>query len=602
MFVIGDANQSCAQMSEADSKPSSHSCQPLSDTEISTGLISLSARDYALPKTLLRRGFSVSEDGQNLLFQSDKKESFVVMRYVEVLFVSMLPDDEDPIIHCRLTNGKLFHFNETLLADPRGLTKLLLEKNVQIENNSQTAMRVQIYFREQSNSATRVPRSEDYGWSHDNKFFGMPHGYVAKKKGSLYCYGREFSYELPPIKPHALKAWQDDIAHYALSNARGVLAFGAAFSAPLMKLLNNHTGFGLHFYGSSSTGKSLLLRMTNTIFGSGREMKLRTWNSTRSFIDTQVMMCNDRPILFDDISDQLDPKAIFETMYGIPAGCSRGRCTSTGDPKEVLEWRTILLSTGEQSVPQYLKDRGLRINAGQLVRVLNIPCNDTYGSIDTIPFWMDNAHDAAINIEQYIGREEYYGIAGQAFIESIARTSTPEKLAKDFKEFFDLVDKWIVRARSPQQRRVLRNIALMLFSLKLAYEYWIIGTHPKELMNENLRLVIMTVLDSLGEHSYEIESFLSRFSGTVRKYLHQRFRDIFDTGFRGIVWGWRDDDYVYLLPSTFRNEMCEGVDPAQASKALVEREILVPSKDSLTTRMRVDGKQVRVMKLNLERL
>ena len=63
-----------------------------------------------------------------------------------------------------------------------------------------------------------------------------------------------------------LEEWQQTIGKYAIGNSRLQFSIIAALAAPLLKFFDEDN-FGIHYFGSSSIGKSITLQVANSIWG-----------------------------------------------------------------------------------------------------------------------------------------------------------------------------------------------------------------------------------------------------------------------------------------------------------------------------------------------
>ena len=576
--------------------------------------------------SLTKKGFYVSDNGMFLVYAYDARKGdlpeqgledllgkefiesisptpktiLILSKFIAVDFVSVLEDGTRPMIHCGLPCGKKFAFREKLVADQRQFFELLLDLGCNLHPSPLTFMMLKIYFHEYAKSSKKIIRSPNYGWSHDNRHFALEHGYVGRKH---YACGDQYLQPLNKVVPSALKLWQDDIAHYALQNARGAIALGCAFAAPLMKHLSHEAGFGVHFFGESSSGKTILSKIANTVFARPNDILLRTWNTTRSGVDQMLKISNDLPLILDDMADQtLDPSAIYQTIYGIASGRSRSRCNTSGELQEIHNWRTILMSSGEKDLQTFLHGANISVQAGQLVRVLNIGCHDEHRAFDFIPPQFSNSSQFAEYLQDRLKNEKYYGMAGQAFVESLI--NTPMTQIKDqFLEFLEMFYNWIGREQTSQAMRALRHFGMMFFSLDLAYKFWITGYPVERILNPALRLVINQFIQSLGEKSFEKHSALTTFVHKVQANEYKRFLYYTENETNQQIWGWRDDDYIYIYMSALRQEIAKGVSLRPLLDNLKEREILVTrNADEATIVARFGGKPNRVYKIDKEKL
>ena len=60
----------------------------------------------------------------------------------------------------------------------------------------------------------------------------------------------------------------------------------------------------------------------------------------------------------------------------------------------------------------------------------------------------------------------------------------------------------------------------------------------------------------------------------------------------------QDDNFYYIYPKAFKDTLCEGLDSKSAENVLIETGVLVPSKSRATNQKKIDGKNVRVYKLD----
>lgn len=80
-----------------------------------------------------------------------------------------------------------------------------------------------------------------------------------------------------------------------------------------------------------------------------------------------------------------------------------------GGNRELNRWRILAFSTGEQDLELYLKQDNIKTNAGQLVRLLNIPITP---SSTFYHFGNGKAHADHLNAMT----RRYYGTMGRAWL------------------------------------------------------------------------------------------------------------------------------------------------------------------------------------------
>lgn len=140
------------------------------------------------------------------------------------------------------------------------------------------------------------------------------------------------------------------------------LALYAALVPPLMALLPTLPNFIVDFAGETSMGKTTTLRFAASAWGCPDERAggiLRTWDSTRVWIERAAGVLGNLPLLLDDTKRARRPEDVGRTLYDLASGSGRGR-GSVGGLRDTGRWRTVLLSTGEAPATSFTQDGGTR--------------------------------------------------------------------------------------------------------------------------------------------------------------------------------------------------------------------------------------------------
>ncbi|MEZ5450318.1 MAG: DUF927 domain-containing protein [Thiolinea sp.] len=95
-----------------------------------------------------------------------------------------------------------------------------------------------------------------------------------------------------------LAEWRAQVCQPCTGNHRLVLAVSASFAAPLLHHLDQQ-GFGLHFRGISSIGKTTLLRAGKSVMGD--HAHIRTWRATASALESVAAQHNDNVLFLDEM-------------------------------------------------------------------------------------------------------------------------------------------------------------------------------------------------------------------------------------------------------------------------------------------------------------
>jgi len=150
----------------------------------------------------------------------------------------------------------------------------------------------------------------------------------------------------------------------------------------------------------------------------------------------------------------------------------------TRDNTPTRFWRCLLLSTGELSLADLLKAAGLKVNAGQEVRFLDVEgeAGQGMGLFERL-----NGHASAKELADYIdaSAKRCYGTAGEAFLQCVANgySQLRASLAGTVKA---LARRILPAGASAQAGRVADNFGLLAVTGELATKYGITGWQQGE--------------------------------------------------------------------------------------------------------------------------
>lgn len=140
------------------------------------------------------------------------------------------------------------------------------------------------------------------------------------------------------------------------------LALYAALVPPLMPLLPTLPNFIVDIAGETSLGKTTTLRLAGSAWGCPDERVnsvVRTWDSTRVWIERAAGVLGNLPLILDDTKRAKRPEDVAHTLYDVASGAGRGRGSVSG-MRDSGSWRTVLLSTGEAPATSFTQDGGTR--------------------------------------------------------------------------------------------------------------------------------------------------------------------------------------------------------------------------------------------------
>ena len=398
---------------------------------------------------------------------------------------------------------------------------------------------------------------------------------------------------------NSLKEWQEKIAIYGEENPLIAFALAAAFAAPLLKPLSMN-GFGFHFFGASSTGKTTLLRIAASAWGPpGKSIK--NWNATSTALEGTAVLHNDTILCLDEIS-QADPATVFEAAYQLANGQGKGRGTVTGGTQNRQTWLLLVLSNGEIGFDTLAKSKGgSEAMAGQRARMINIPADAGHemGIFTKLPEAFSDPAQVSMMLNQNV--EKAFGFPAEKFVMAFCEMDQPvEHFRTKMNQFIQSLD---LDSHDGQVKRVAQNFALVAVAGEFAAEMGILPW-KKNVATEAARFAYVLWLKERGgtqsdeaiQGMRSVSSFIQihgddRFT-TMRKE-NQKWQatdefDLIDAGKTKNRAGFKyldsDGQWVYLIfPSIFRTEICKNRDVKNITQELLSRGHLVADSQGKST-------------------
>ncbi|WP_436882847.1 DUF927 domain-containing protein [Enterobacter asburiae] len=167
------------------------------------------------------------------------------------------------------------------------------------------------------------------------------------------------------------ESWRDSVARLAGGNPSMMLGVAAALTAPLIGLAGAD-GFGVHLFEQSSAGKTTTANLASSLWGEPDALRL-TWYGTALGIANEAEAHNDGLLPLDEVGQGSSAKDVATSAYTLFNGAGKLQGAKEGGNRELKRWRTVAISTGEMDIETFLAAGGLKVKAGQLVRLLNVP-------------------------------------------------------------------------------------------------------------------------------------------------------------------------------------------------------------------------------------
>ncbi|PIY01085.1 MAG: hypothetical protein CO125_07230 [Hydrogenophilales bacterium CG_4_9_14_3_um_filter_59_35] len=406
-----------------------------------------------------------------------------------------------------------------------------------------------------------------------------------------------------------LTDWQTNVAALCAGNSRLEFAVSAAFAAPLLYITGMESG-GVHVRGDSSTGKTTALRAAASVWG-GMEY-LQRWRATDNGLEALAAQHSDCLLVLDELS-QVDPKAAGEVAYMLANGSGKARANRTGGLRDPASWRILFLSSGEAGLAEHMAEAKKKPKAGQEIRLLDIPADAGagYGMFENLHQFAGGAVFSKAMTEAAC---KHYGTAAQPFIERLI-------------EHHDKIAPWIKKAQSEfthgnvdaeaggQVHRAALRFALIGAAGELATKWQITGWQPGEAMQAAVTCFRAWLAQRGGAGNLEESNMLAQVRRFFEAHGEARFTDwnrpasnseghsprtINRAGYRRhtnemltdgrgeeVIAGTRTEYYV--LPETFKQEVCAGFDYRVVCKLLVRHGCLMTEGKGYTRKERLPG-------------
>lgn len=409
-----------------------------------------------------------------------------------------------------------------------------------------------------------------------------------------------------------LAGWQENVAALCVGNSRLVFSLSAAFAAPLLYLTGSESG-GVHIRGNSSTGKTTALRVASSVWG-GHEYMQR-WRATDNGLEALAAQHSDCLLVLDELS-QVDPKAAGEAAYMLGNGSGKARANRNGGLRDPASWRLLFLSSGEAGLSEHMAEAKKKPKAGQEVRLLDIPA-DAGAGCGMFEALHSYANGAAFSKALTESTGKHYGTAALPYLDELVRHS-------------DKVTEWVKKIQREfsanhvkddaggQVYRAALRFALIGAAGELASKWQITGWQAGEAVKAAETCFEAWLSQRGGTGNAEEYAMLAQVRRFFEAHGEARFSDwdrpasdteshaprtINRAGYRkhvkkdATITNGRGDDVdvsevrteYYVLPETFKGEVCVGFDYKAVCRLLVQRGYLLPDGKSFTRSERLPG-------------
>ncbi|WCP84209.1 DUF927 domain-containing protein (plasmid) [Vibrio harveyi] len=493
-------------------------------------------------------------------------------------------------------------YPQQILATPKALIESLMRQRViYITSNTNDQKKFVDYLQRQLPDK-QILYVQKLGWTMKNSFVF----------GDEILGNEEVIYQPLGPKPESLKIvgnvedWNELFGKYCVNNPVLTVAVLSSLASPLLGLLGKD-GSIFHAIGKSSTGKSIALGVSCSVFGKEKDV----WKTTDNRMENKFEASSGVGIQLDEMGEAT-PKAVENIAYMLANGKGKGRMNPDGSSQRDRTWSLNAFSTGEITIGQKISMGGSKITGGVSVRcVEGITDIYDYGCFNDIHDF-ESGEAFAKHLETCAGikggryNPKASGALGYEFVKCLQ--NTVEENPNIISEFIEHI-KVNVNAMAPmdcdsQVKRMCDGLCILVLAGELAIEFGLLdwsGDTPYEMCK---KFLLDSVIPTRGSiESKEESNAIEQVTDFMDLYHMSHFtplksddceKPIISSGHH---YGWYEgygENRMYYITAAGWKEITKGLNQKAVTDALIKNDMLVPGKDYIPQQKKINGKNTRV--------
>ena len=388
--------------------------------------------------------------------------------YVEAVTIDKNENNYGRYLRFRTTLGKWRTWAmpmELLKADGNDLRGALLSMGLEIDPSERANLPRYLQHKTPKITMRCVQQT---GWANTTfTAFAMPERVIGNDAAGIVYQSAHYDHgHKTYTTAGTLDGWRNGVSRLAVDNPMLLAGISAAFAGALLARCGQDGG-GIHMDGDSSTGKSTIMDAACSVWGD--KSYRRSWRTTDNGLEGIAAMFNDGLLALDEISEA-DPRQVGAMLYALGNGRGKQRATRGGVARPIAQWRCFVLSNGERSTSTSMEAAGQQAKAGQIVRLLNINVQRTYGAWDSLHGYATGA-DLAEAIKA--AAADHHGHAGIAYLERLTRHHDDD-FRKELAAILELPE-FATDAKDGQAKRAAARLGVLALAGELATAYGITG-------------------------------------------------------------------------------------------------------------------------------
>ena len=373
------------------------------------------------------------------------------------------------------------------------------------------------------------------------------------------------------LRAATVDSWRNNIAKPAGDHLLLRLAISTALAGPLLYLADAEGG-GVNFHGSSSKGKTTLLRVAASVWGNGNSIK--TWSATGNSFEASAVVTTDTLLAIDEIG-MAGTREVFSALYTLANGQGKSRLNRDASMRATRAWRVMVASTGEVPVETKIaEDNGRKARAGQLVRMIDVPATErAFGAFDRAP----DGDSRAVADKFKLAATTHYGTAGPEFVRRIIADGVDGDAIRELINGFAKAN--VPPGSDGQIERVAGRFGIIAAAGEMATEFGLTGW-GKGAATDAASWAFSQWIEAQGGGAIEERQAIAQVRQIIEQYGDSRFQSLDDCDARPVNdrLGWRqnttDGPEWYATPENFKTQICAGLNPQKVAKILSERGML----------------------------
>jgi putative DNA primase/helicase len=285
-----------------------------------------------------------------------------------------------------------------------------------------------------------------------------------------------------------LNEWKQEVARHCRLSSRLRLAVGVPFAATILRRLGVDT-FGFHFVGTTSSGKTLCLRVAGSVPGFNSEAGVTTWDGTPTGLEQLRLGRRDNVVPLDETGviagdEKKTAEFVGLSTYRFSQNRQKHRAREYARKHTVnSELLNIVLSTGEDLLPIGRRMRGQDVRLIQILACVSDQ-DDIFDAENASIIGTTTGQREQFVNEREAATRKFQGVALMEFLSWLVHDKNADR---DLKK---AVDEFIAKAPIPHSEsrkafaRIRRRIAAVYAGMALAIDYGILPFSKEETLRD----------------------------------------------------------------------------------------------------------------------